>query len=177
MTPTYYSDIRNLISSGDIIFLKTNTLAGKIIRFFTNSPYTHVCMAFWIHSNSSVSRLLVVEAQGGTRRRIINLSDYIKYDWTIINNLGDWSSQEPEALDKLGNVSYGWINASYFGIRQFLLKTLRIKLPRKSFSGEICSEFVANILKLEESRVTPSELFDVLTKEKGHKIKFDILHQ
>lgn len=166
-----YEEAKHMIDDGDVIFLKTNTLAGKIIRFFTSSPYTHVAIAFKMRTEPE--RLLVVEAQGGTKRRIINLSEYTVHEMDVIKSPKDWSTYSQQALDKLGVAKYGWTQAAYLGIRQFLLQKFRIKIPRRSIAGEICSEFVATCLGLSETRLTPSELQQALASM-GHPVCFTI---
>lgn len=169
-----YDEVRKYINDGDIVFLKTNTFVGKIIRFFTGSPFTHVCIAFWMRTEPD--RLLAVEAQGGTTRRIINMSMYSIYDFEVVEAPRKWTDMSEDALSKLGIAKYGWGDAIYLGIRQFLLQKLRIKLPRRSLKGEICSEFVATMIGMRETSVTPSELYSMLIQD-GHEVKYRITNR
>ena len=158
-----YKQARNYINDGDIIFIRDNSkfLQNPIrsaIRFFTNSNYVHTGIAFWA-TIAGHEHLMITEAQGGTSRRIVNLSFYQTEDIDVITPLRSWTTISNAAIAKLGKVEYGWLDAIYIGITS-KLKFLHMK-PR-NFRGEICSEWVANLQSIYPSTVSPQQLFDIL---------------
>ena len=168
-----YDKARNQINNGDIIFVrKKKTLVAKIIQFFTRSEYSHCAIAFWIEI-AGVNRLMVVEAQGKTKRRILNLSFYKEFDLDVVKVPVPWDSYANEALSKIGVTKYGYISALYVGLREFLLKECNIKLPQKDVDSddEICSEFIAKVLKLPETVVSPQGLWEELGKKVDIRIE------
>ena len=168
-----YEEGRKLIKNGDVVFIrgKKNPVATAI-RFFTRSKYSHVGIAFWA-TISGKKRLMMVEAQGGNKRRIVNMSYYYGVNLDIIAAPKKWTEISEKALLSLGQIKYGWLEAIYVGLREFLLNYLGIKLPRKNFAGEICSEYVANILELPKKHISPQKLFEQIV-ERGHKQRLNI---
>lgn len=176
LTPSLlYEQARHLIKSGDIVFVrgKKHKLVQRLIMFFTQSLYSHVGIAFWITTNGH-QRLMIVEAQGGTNRRILNLSFYAGRKLDIVAAPKLWDDVNEEALDRLGQVEYGWLDAVYVGTREFLLKNFKIRLPATNFSGEICSEYVARVYQLPKVDISPQGLYETL-KKLGYKIKMRVV--
>lgn len=173
MITTDYKTARSQIQDGDIIFVANKkTIVARVIQFFTQSHYSHVCIAFWV-TIAGVDRLMVVEAQGGTKRRVLNASFYDRFDLDVVKAPKDWNSYANEALSKIGEAKYGYFEAAYVGLREFLLKKFNIKLPRKNIDSdeEICSEFVASLLGLAEVNVSPQALW----VELGSKVDLRII--
>lgn len=163
---TSYDIGRLVIQSGDIIFVRNgrgfiSRTVANIVRFFTKSNYSHAGIAFWIDVYDQ-KRLMVIEAQGGTKRRIVNISYYEKHNIDVIQRPEQWAQYIPRAIEKLGEARYGWYQAFYVGVREFLLQYFNIKLPAFNLPGEICSEFVADVYDLPEKRVSPQLLFEQL---------------
>jgi hypothetical protein len=155
-----YKEARQQIQSGDVVFFKTSSKIGSIIRFFTRSKYSHVGIAFWMESGR-VRRLMIVEAQGGARRRIVNMSYYSgSKEMDVIVPQMEWDVVSTRVLSRLGKIPYGWLELVYVGFREFLLKYLGIKIKRVNFPGEICSEFVANVYSMPKRHVSPQLLFE-----------------
>lgn len=168
MSKTVYSyeEARGEIKDGDIVFIKNRKrFFSRIIQFFTRSDYSHVGIAFWVKVNSDSERLMMVEAQGGARRRIVNISYHFNSELDIIAPPKEWGYVYNIALAKLSEVPYGYVEALYVGLREFLMKYLNIKLPRKNLPGEICSEFIGNVYDLEKRHVSPQILFEHLTED------------
>lgn len=168
-----YEDARMHIKDGDIVFIRDK--AGpliSLIRFFTKSKYSHAGIAFWIET-AGKRRLMMVEAQGGAKRRIVNISYYNNTNMDVFDAPKDWNEVGFDALSKLNKVSYGYLEAIYVGVREFLLQYFNIKLPTANLPGEICSEYIANIYSLPEKNVSPNLLFNQLI-ELGHKLKIQI---
>lgn len=161
-----YVEARSLINDGDVVFIRNkNTIVAKAIRFFTKSKYSHVGFAFWIET-AGRKRLMMVEAQGKANRRVVNMSFYAGVELDVIAAPRDWCEIGNVALGRLGQVEYSWLEAAYVGIREFLLKYFQIEIPRKDFPGEICSEYIARILKLPEKHISPQLLWEQLIKLK-----------
>lgn len=166
-----YNFARDQIQDGDIIFIKGTTVISKVTRFFTKSKYTHVGIAFWVYINRK-PRLMITEAQGGTRRRMLNLSYYKSKEMDVVRCPRPWIEYADDALDLIGEVKYSFLTAFYVGIREFLSR-YNIMLPPKKFSGEICSEYVARMLGLQTTEISPGKLLEVLTTS-GNEIKFHV---
>lgn len=116
---------------------------------------------------------MAVEAQGGTARRVINLSCYEKLsDMHVVSPPKDWNTVAPVALVELGFQKYSYIDAIYVGLREFLLQYFDIKIAEKRL-GEICSEFVARINQMPDQQISPELLMQELNRE-GHQIKLMI---
>lgn len=170
-----YNSAREQIENGDIIFVHgIRSIVDRAIMFFTRSTYVHVGIAFWIMTDDvSPKRLMIVEAQGGTKRRIINLSYYRQYGFDVVNPPVHWNDVQSKALEQIGVERYSMVTAFYVGLREFLLKRFNIKLPKSNFPGEICSEFVARLENQEQIEISPEMLFENLSKE-GYTIKIKV---
>lgn len=159
-----FVEAREHIMDGDIVFIKNRRgPLSSLIHVFTRSVYSHVGIAFWMKTGN-VRRLMMVEAQGGTSRRIVNLSKYAGDDLDVIEAPQEWDSVVNTALKKLSEVPYGYFEALYVGIVEFAQQYWNITLPRKNFDGEICSEFVARVYDLPEKHISPQGLFEQLAK-------------
>lgn len=173
MKEVSYQEARYNIEDGDIIFVcNAKTLTSKMIRFFTRSKYSHVGIAFWA-TVGGVDRLFIAEAQGGTKRRIITMSFYAKDELHVIKSPRAWNEYSDVALQDIGIQEYGWIQAAYVGFREALLNYFNIKLTPKDFDGEICSEYVANMLNILPPNVSPEGLYQELLKN-GYDISLVI---
>lgn len=163
---------RELVLDGDIIFVKNDpSLTSKIIRFFTKSKYSHCGIAFWIHS-SGTKRLMLVEAQNSTKRRIVNASNYDYVNLDIVSGQKPWCEIESDALMGLGLENYNVLEAVEIGTKEFMLKYFNINLPcSKDKPGEICSQFIAKLQGLDNIMVSPEGLYCELLK-KGSVLKF-----
>lgn len=165
---TTYKEARDHINDGDIVFIRDKVgPLTSLVRFFTKSKYSHVGIAFWIHT-AGKKRLMMVEAQGGAKRRIVNISYYDSINLDVIGAPKSWDEVGFNALDKLNKVSYGYIEALYVGLREFLLQYFDIKLKAFDLPGEICSEYVANVYSLPKKHISPNLLCKQLL-ELGYK--------
>jgi hypothetical protein len=167
-----YEASRNQFKSGDIVFVRgTKSILHRLIMFLTSSRYVHVGIVFWIQTDdTSPKRLMIVEAQGRTNRRIVNLSFYDNRDLDVFSTITSWDQMQDTALEKIGIEKYGWITAIYVGIREFALKYFNIRLPKSNFPGEICSEFVARVVGILPAEISPGTLSKTLLS-KGSKVK------
>jgi hypothetical protein len=170
-----YEEIRSTITSGNVVFFKEQ--AGwikhpiqSIISLATKYKqynYVHCGIVFWIQPSPECEpRLMVVEAQGGADRRILNLSYYKDRPMVILTNTNatQWSEAQLTALGHLGLVPYGWSDAIYAGIRSFAFNHLHFTLPARNFPGQICSEFAARELGYNYVDVTPNMLYQMMQK-------------
>lgn len=165
-----YAEGRNKIKDGDIVFVSNKeTLTARVVQFFTQSPYSHCGFAFWVNI-AGQRRLMMVEAQGSAKRRIVNMSNYRENELDIVRTKHKWTELAPKALDRLGLIKYGWMDAVYVGICESALKHLNIKLPHKDFPGEICSEFCARVMGMEQTHLSPQVLWEQLEK-RDYKIR------
>jgi len=161
-----YDEFHRHIQDGDIIFVRNRpSTTAWIIRIFTKSVYSHVGIAFWMET-ASVRRLMMVEAQGGASRRIVNMSMYSDQELDVIKAPKPWGLVLKDALSRISQVPYAWMEAVYVGIVEAFLKYFDVQLPRKNFRGEICSEFVAKMYELPSLHVSPQGLMDELIELK-----------
>lgn len=173
-----YQQAREQIENGDIVFVhgKKSNIVQRAIMFFTKSQYSHVGIAFWMipSQTNGHERLMIVEAQGGARRRILNMAYYQGRDLDVYEPRLPWTQTHEQALKRLGKVSYGWLDAFYVGLRESLMTYFKIRLPKKDVSeGEICSEFVAKVNQFQATVVSPEYLSNML-KSEGKQIKIKI---
>jgi len=175
MDTVSYQVGRSQIKDGDLVFLTDHTIAGFLIRLFTRTKYSHCNIAFWDQTPAG-PRILAVESQGGTTRRIINLSFYTKKgSMDIISSPKDWTTVvAPVALQQLGFAKYGYFEALYVGLREFLLKYLDIKISEKAVQkSEICSEFMARVIQWPDTEISPGLLAQQLIAA-GNPVKLMI---
>lgn len=159
-----YATVRNNVKDGDIMFLSVNKrdILSRITSWFTSSPYTHAAFLFWYKN-----RLMVVESTTHGGIRIVQASTYSDRDITIVSAPVDWTEIEDRALSKSGTAEYGWTSATYIGIREFLFMHYGIKLPPNNGNrNKCCSEFVAEVLGLEDADVSPKKLYSLLENRK-----------
>jgi len=160
-----YEQARTVIQDGDIVFFHGFSSwkhpIETLIRFVTNSPFTHVNIAFWVDV-AGKSRLMAVEAQGGTKRRIISMSHYADKPMTVVEGVKNWNLLADDALSRIELQRYSYFTAVYAGLRDFSVNVFGIKLPKMNHPGEICSEFCAKMQGLSETDLSPGALYDAL---------------
>jgi len=166
-----YEHARELIQNGDIIFIRNKGLFHhKLITWFTKSDHIHVGIAFWATFECG-PHLMISEANGGAQRRIVNLSHYKDHSMDIIKAPRPWNEISSRALERLGQVQYNWIQAGYIGVSELFQNTFGINMPDVDMPGEICSEFVANVLELPYNHMSPAALFRHLHYDLSHEIR------
>lgn len=167
-----YSEARKLIKTGDIVFVNGVTTVGRIIEYFTNSKYSHVGIAVWSMIEGQ-HRLLMLEAQAQTTRRVLNLSYYSNCTFDVVGAPVNWIEYGPAALKGVGRHRYSYTQALYTGLRDVMNRQFHITLPKLKFSGEICSEFVARCLNLPNTQVSPQDVF-IMLQQGGHLISVSV---
>lgn len=165
MFPLTYQEARPYIEDGDIVFIHGSWKRPiqALIMLFTASKFSHVCIAFKIHTGTE-ERLMCVEAQGKTRRRILNLSFYDDKKVTVVKAPREWKDIQAVALERIGKAKYSTIAAVYVGVRELMFRALNIRLPPLNLPHEICSEFVASVVGLKETEISPQVLYEELMK-------------
>lgn len=161
-----YEQVREIAEDGDIVFVHGSWKRPlqAAIMFLTRSEYSHCFIVFWVQTHTG-RRLLVVEAQGGTKRRILNASFYENRTLSLVRAPKEWGTVEAAALASVGKKGYGYFDALYVGIRDFLWKALNIRIPSNDFPSEICSEFIARVYDLPQKNVSPQGLLEMLKNE------------
>src|SRR5271165_6371572 len=146
MNSLTYDQARTIIEDGDIVLFQGSlSIAHPVdaaIMLVTGSPFVHCNIAFW-DDIAGQHMLMAVEAQGGTKRRILNESFYSSKKMVVIKGVKAWSDMAPDALSKVAEQKYSYITAVYAGLRDFLVRMFGWRLPKMNHPGEICSEFVA----------------------------------
>jgi len=169
-----YADAELLIKDGDIIFVRGINALDKLICRYTNSNYSHVAIACWATIDGQ-KRLMVVEAQGNTNRRLTNLSFYANLSFDVISAPVQFTKYSVDALSGLAYVKYSYITAFYTGLRDWLLHKFHWTLPSYNFSGEICSEFVGRELGLQSTDTSPQDIYNQLISA-GYKISISVTY-
>jgi hypothetical protein len=157
-----YNEIRSIAKDGDILFFHVDKrrFLSKLVSWFTKSQYTHVGFVFWFKN-----RLMLVDSgiKGGPR--IILASKYYDNTFDLVSAPKIWSDIEERALARSGTAHYGWFSAAYIGIREFMFTHFHIQLPMdKNNRNKACSEFVAEILNLEDVDISPGMLYKKLSQ-------------
>jgi hypothetical protein len=110
---------------------------------------------------------MVVESTTHGGIRIVQASTYKDRNIEILSPKIHWMDIEESAISKSGTAEYGWLSAMYIGLREFLFKYFEIKLPvNKNNRNKACSEFVAEVLNLEDTDITPRKLYEILEQSK-----------
>lgn len=166
MTMTYnkltYEELRLIAKDGDVFFLHVDkgNILSRITSFFTKSPLTHAAFLFWYKE-----RLMVCESTTHGGSRIATASHYSDRLFEHIPSPVEWSSIEQKALERSGTAEYGWFSATYIGIREFFFTHFNVMLPQdRDNRNKACSEFVAEVLGLDDVDVSPGALFKKLNK-------------
>ncbi len=164
-----YAEARDRIEDGDIIFPRnSHNVGGKICQWFTNSPYFHVAIAFWIKDPRYNTKLCIVEEHMGGQR-IVSLSAYSIYEMDIVKSPVPFSSYGEGLLDRTGYINYSYMDLIAIGLKE------KFNYSWKNFSGEVCSEMVARVLREQgielPDLISPAKLFNDLTT-KGFEHKF-----
>lgn len=158
-----YDEIRAIAKDGDIIFLTVNrkNYLSRLTSWFTKSPFTHAAFVFWYRD-----RLMIVESTTHGGSRIVQASTYNDRTFDLIPAPRPWAEIAGTALARSGTAEYGWVSASYIGVREFCYTHFDVKLPAdKSNRNKACSEFVAEILELSDVDISPAKLHKILKGE------------
>ena len=175
ITAKTFDEIRDKVTDGDIIFIhKTAGFLNKLIKFFTKTQYSHCAVLFWLKTPSG-KRLMLVESQGMTKRRIVSASEYEKDEFDIISSPIPWNMIQESCFKKVGKVDYGYDDAVKVGVRDFLLRNfgIAIKVPADNDNDEICSSFIAQALGMKDTMISPGDLFEQLTRN-GNPVKIRV---
>lgn len=172
-----YNEFRKVISNGDIILIRGKknkfNLIQRLIMWATNSHYIHTGIAFWMYvGEKKTPRLMIVEAQAGSKRRILNLSYYSNNDIDVYTSPKQWDEISEKALDFVGLQPYGYFDALWVGIREKFQTMFNWNIPKINFKGETCSEFVARMVGIEVPIVSPQTLTEELLKQ-GCYLKYE----
>lgn len=155
-----YDELRSVARDGDVFFLhvdKKNVLS-RTTSFFTKSPLTHAAFLFWYKD-----RLMVCESTTHGGSRIVTASHYSDRVFELISAPVEWIEIEQKALNRSGTAKYGWISATYIGIREFFFTHFNVVLPQdKHNRNKACSEFVAEVLGHEDCDISPGMLYKKL---------------
>lgn len=163
-----YEQLRAVAEDGDVVFIKNGTTPWAwLISAWTNSPYSHAMFVFWYSD-----RLLIAEASphGGTR--IVSASAYANRQFDIIAAPLPWTAIQTHAVNRAGSAVYGWLSAVWIGIRTKVYALTGSKLPTWHNHSVVCSEYVAEVLGLVDTDVTPGELYLSLIYNLGARAKF-----
>ena len=167
-----YDQARLIIEDGDVVFFQGSFSIkhpiDALIMLVTGLPFVHANIAFW-DEIAGQHRLMAIEAQGGTKRRILNESFYSDKKVSVIKGIKKWDDMAPDALSRVAEQKYSYITALYSGLRDFFVRVFGIRLPKMNHPGEICSEFVARLEGLSETDLSPGDLYIALLQVSTEK--------
>ncbi len=157
-SPVAYSDARNLIKNGDLVYIaKGTSIWSKITEFVTGSPYYHCGIAFWIRDEAFSPHLMMLEShQGG--RRIVTLSSYAEHPMDVVAAPIDWNQYCTDFIENTGIIQYSIREYIAIGFLEKL--GIRLHIGKKQ---EVCSKMVALYLAQAgidiEWNISPGKLF------------------
>lgn len=158
-----YEQARKEIKNGDIVFVShSNTLMGKLIALFTDSPIFHVGIACWMTTPTG-KRILCSCEQWYGGRRIVNLRTYSNCSLIVMENpVEDFHVYMDELILNTGE---DYSIPDFVGAGLYDLAGIKLK----NSPGEICSELVMRIVNHAKGTalpvvISPAKLFDTLTK-------------
>jgi len=157
-----YSDLRATAQDGDVFFLHVDkkNILSRLTAFVTKSQVTHAGFLFWYQG-----RLLVAESTTHGGSRIATASHYKDREFELVPAPRKWEHIMDKALLRSGEATYGWLSAAYIGVKHWLLTHADIALPQiKGNKDKACSEYVAELLALPDSDVSPQMLYHWLKK-------------
>jgi hypothetical protein len=170
-----YDELKHDIQNGDIAFIRGHhPLLHRLIAFFTGNDLFHVGFVFWIEVEDQ-KFLMMLDVNGGTKRRLLSLSHYKDYDMDVIAAPKEWSEIAQEALNGIGKKDYSLVQAAYVGISERMYKMIGFNLPNVEFASEICSHVVAELLGYKDVNISPAKLYEQLLKA-GHELRLTIRH-
>lgn len=158
-----YQEVRSIAKDGDVLFFHVDKrhILSRLVSWFTKSTYTHVGFVFWFKD-----RLMLLDSGTKGGPRIILASKYNDNTFDLVPAPRIWSDIEEKALARSGSAHYGWFSAAYIGLREFMFTHFGIHLPAdKDNRNKACSEFVAEILELEDVDISPALLHNLLSKK------------
>lgn len=156
-----YQEVRAIAKDGDILFFHVDKrhFLSRLVSWFTQSPYTHVGFLFWFKD-----RLMLLDSGTKGGPRIILASKYFDNTFDVIPCPKKWADIEEKALARSGSAHYGWVSAGYIGLREFMFTHFGISLPADTRNrNKACSEFVAEILELEDVDISPAKMYNLLS--------------
>jgi hypothetical protein len=141
VTKDQYVAYRHEVKSGDVLAWSYDSVYSKIIKWWTNSEYSHVGIAL-----SYADRLFVIEALQGKGVVITPLSN--KKEFYHFKTNADWDLIKDKAFKQVGK-PYSFLDA--------VLAGLKLKLTSKGWQ---CAEFVNHVLSLSIEYPTPSNIVE-----------------
>ncbi len=155
-----YQEVRSIAKDGDVLFFHVDKrhFLSRLVSWFTKSTYTHVGFVFWFKD-----RLMLLDSGTKGGSRIILASKYSDGSFDLVPAPRVWSDIEENALARSGSAHYGWFSAAYIGLREFMFTHFDVKLPvDKDNRNKACSEFVAEILEMDDVDISPGKLHSIL---------------
>jgi hypothetical protein len=144
--PKLYDDVRTGIRSGDVLMYRGRSLASRLIRLVTGSPYSHAGIAAWWND-----RLMVMEAVG---RGVVvtplsaNVAGYhgsVEWFTSVVEiDAGTRERMVRFAQEELGK-EYGRWNAIALGLRLLFKKGVEARDTLRRAQRLFCSHYVAQI--------------------------------
>jgi hypothetical protein len=155
------------MKTGQTIFFKDGDykLLDLIIKTFSGSEYIHVGII-------SDDGKFILESTMGSNRNMNFMSNYENRRYTIVDTSILWNQHKDNIIPMISPVRYGYMDFIAVGVKS-LLRRFGVQIKVKDYSGEICSEFVSKCFKLDETKLSPGELFDKMIYE----LKLHILEE
>lgn len=147
----------NSVRSGDVLLVENNSIFARIIRWRTDSRYSHAALIVRTVWNGETDVPCIIEAQAGMPISLTPLNEYVKRcattegicHWFALRDGFDRERIVAFALNQLGKryadvqqfaVSFGWVTP-------WLRKLCGRNDPDTDPDRFFCSEFVASSLQ------------------------------
>lgn len=157
-----YKEVRSIAKDGDVLFFHVDKgrILSRLVSWVSKSTYTHVGFVFWFKD-----RLMLLDSGTKGGPRIILASKYDDNTFDLVPAPRLWSDIEEKALARSGSAHYGWFSAGYIGLREFMFTHFDVRLPvDRCNRNKACSEFVAEILEMDDVDISPGKLYSILGK-------------
>lgn len=156
-----YSEIRDTLKSGDLVFFsKHNGLGDKIIKIWSKSRYSHVGVLWCV-----AGRVFLLEASAFGGVRMVPLS--LRMPDVIVRMNLDWNAEaETQAMSHMME-KYSFIDAIRAGLGE-----------NYNQKGWICTEYAASITEkggfaFPDTARVPEDFIEVLQKNKNEFLFLD----
>lgn len=172
-----YNTFRVAVQDGDLIFIKPKSVWSRFITFITGGSFSHCGIALWLTDGIS-AKLFIVEAVA-SGRRLVSMRYYSNRSLSLLRVGLEYSPATENMLFNTG-YPYGWWDFISVGIKELLLR-VGITSFFLDGRGEICSEFVAKVLRKYVSKfeqldthISPSRLYSILAEDSPPVIEYKV---
>lgn len=157
-----------------ILFLTTNSLISKVIRFFTKSKISHTAVCFNLNNEKFILESLIDGVVLRPRNQALQNQNLIA-EFEIIPDL---NNEFQEATKRIGEPYDKLSLLGFFIMILFHIVGIKIHNPLSFMSGTVCSEFIIScdtnheipeFNNLNPDSITPEDLYKICLNGKSFK--------